>query len=415
VTTSIGWTWVPDGKGGTKIGRTWNPQVGCREVSPACRSCYAAKLAHRGMSEQHRGLTIMRTNAAGESLGVHWNGEINRVPGKLAEPLSWRKPSGIFVGSMTDLFFDVGSDDACRWIAAIFGIMAACPQHTFMVLTKRPVNAAKWFAWAGRLGLDDLQALAYKALPEKTTGKWTCPKRGTTWPLPNVWVGVTAEDQKHADLRVPVLLELPAAVRFVSYEPACGPVDWSAWLPRRDDRLEDERCGWCDSHGVVPGSGCPSLRPDHDAVEKGEDGPECAECGLAYLDEDLCPDCGGTGYVDLPRLDWVICGGESGPGARPSHPDWFRSVRDQCKESGTAFYFKQVGAWAWVDEPEWTHAVFPDGQYQSRAKYAEDSRTPDDGDLECLIEDCDGQTIRNVGAKLAGRELDGRTWDGFPE
>jgi protein gp37 len=191
------------------------------------------------------------------------------------------------------------------------------------------------------------------------------------WPLPNVWVGVTAEDQKRADERVPVLLELPAVVRFVSYEPACGPVDWSAWLPRRDDRLEDERCPACDGDGVVPGSSCPSLRPDHDAVEKGEFGPECAECGDAYLDEDLCRECAGTGYIDLPSLDWVICGGESGPGARPMDPAWARSARDQCEAAGVPFYFKQVGAWTFAGS--------------------------------------------NVGAKLAGRELDGRVHDGFPE
>jgi protein gp37 len=295
------------------------------------------------------------------------------VPGKLAEPLSWRKPSGIFVGSMTDIFFDVSTDDACRWIAAIFGIMAACPQHTFMVLTKRPENAAIFFAWLDAQAAAKVERGTSPDLDHaRQSIAWECARQYVdvkrlgdlrfaqerAWPLPNCWVGVTAEDQKRADERVPVLLELPAAVRFVSYEPACGPVDWTPWINGRSAAIA------CLMH---------------------------------------------------PRLDWVIAGGESGPGARPAHPDWFRSARDQCKESGTPFYFKQVGAWAWVDEPEWTHAVFPDGQYQSRAKYAEDARTPDDGDLECLIEDCDGQTIRNVGAKLAGRELDGRTWDGFPE
>ena len=108
--TAIEWTWVPDGKGGTKRGETWNPQVGCREVSPACEHCYAAGMAHRGMSPQHRGLTVLRKT------GVHWNGSISRVPELLLQPLSWREPRGIFVGSMTDTFyFDKRGPEVYEW------------------------------------------------------------------------------------------------------------------------------------------------------------------------------------------------------------------------------------------------------------------------------------------------------------
>ena len=361
MTTSIGWTWVPDGKGETKTGETWNPQVGCLSVSPACHNCYAAGQAHRSsgdkpMVKQHHGLTKQAKDkdgkqlldAEGRKLPPHWNGQVNRVPHLLAQPLHWRDPRGVFVCSMSDLFFDVGSEDACRWIAAIFGIMAACPQHTFMVLTKRPVNAAKWFAWvdAQAKGMEDeaaptrvcmgmaVDALAGDLATPAVRDRIRLAMRhdDLAWPLPGVWVGVTAEDQKHADLRVPVLLELPAAVRFVSYEPACGPVDWTRikW-PGRESTVDVLRGGsW-----------------------------------------DLDPAFGFIQHSDMATLDWLIAGGESGPGARPMNPDWARSARDQCEAAGVAYYFKQVGAWSF-----------------------------------------DGS---NVGAKLAGRELDGRTWDGFPE
>lgn len=391
MTTSIGWTWVPDGNGSTKTGRTWNPQIGCREVSPACRACYAAKLAHRGMSEQHRGLTVMRTNAAGESLGVHWNGEINRVPGKLAEPLSWRKPSGIFVGSMTDLFFDVGSEDACRWIAAIFGVMAAAPQHTFMVLTKRPENAVIFFAWLDAQAAAKVERGTSPDIDHaRQSIAWECARQYVdvkrlgdlrfaqerAWPLSNVWVGVTAEDQRRADERVPVLLELPAAVRFVSYEPACGPVDWS-------------RIKW------------PGLTSTVDVLRGGS--------------WDLDPAFGFVQHSDLATIDQVIGGGESGPGARPSHPGWFRSARDQCEAAGVPYFHKQNGVWAEVGQAandtagrpgalEWTHMV----SHSTGRAYAAGEEMP-------IMEVASMAFMRKVGKDEAGRELDGRTWDGFPE
>lgn len=360
MSTEIGWTWVPDGKGGTKVGRTWNPQVGCKEVSPACRSCYAAKLAHRSngekpMVKQHHGLTVMRTNAAGENLGAHWNGKINRVPQLLAQPLRWAKPSGIFVGSMTDLFYDVSTDEACRWIAAIFGIMAATPRHTYMLLTKRPENAAKWFAWIkdalawGERDRGEIAVLA-EALCEQAVDwpKWVGSEGDglmellddAEWPLRNVRIGVTAEDQPRADERIPILLELPAAGHYVSYEPALGPVNFSPWLEKRPRKNE------------------------------------------------------------APRIDWVICGGESGSGARPMHPDWARSARDQCLETGTPFFFKQWGEW-W---PEREADDVRDLGWLDASEVDRVHRT----DLPTPVQ------MRRVGKKLAGRELDGRTWDGFP-
>lgn len=318
MTTKIEWTHVPDGKGGFKRGETWNPQVGCVEVSPACRHCYAASTAHLHAKSipQHRGLTVVRSN------GVHWNGEINRVPGLLEKPLRWREPRGIFVGSMTDTFLRVDTEDDMRWIATLLAVAAACQQHTFMFLTKRPTNARKFFRWLEHHGREakiwrSIQALIaadlQDQLPDDTADSVLAKVRmpaDVPWPLPNVWIGVTAEDQQRADERVPELLQIAAAVRFVSYEPACSGVDWSPWLP---------------------------------------------------------------------SLDWLIAGGESGPKARAAHPDWFRSARDQCVATGVPFFFKQWGEW---------------GPKQSGTGA--------------------GVEPARCGKKLAGRELDGRTWEQFP-
>ncbi len=410
MTTSIEWTWVPDGKGGRKKGETWNPQVGCREVSPGCRECYAAKQAHRShgdkaMVKQHHGLTVMRTSESGENLGVHWNGQINRVPHLLAQPLKWREPRGIFVCSMSDLFFDVDSDDACRWIAAIFGVMAACPQHTFMVLTKRPENAERWFAWLDRESNATytsattvclVAAMGQGAIASGSRNHnamfEACAKSPPRWPLPNVWLGVTAEDQRRADERVPVLLDLPAAVRFVSYEPALGPVDWTPWL----EWVEDEPCDDCDGEAVPP-----------EAIDEHEDvcayaahdidgdvgGGTCTTCGATLP---ACETCGvyAGRKPPQPPIDWVICGGESGPHARPMHTAWAITARDQCEAAGVAFFFKQ-----------WGEHVRP-------SQMPEDTWSRLDASESGLGNTDD--PVR-VGKAAAGRELDGRTHDGFPE
>jgi protein gp37 len=345
--TAIEWTWVPHA-GGTKRGETWNPQVGCREVSPACEHCYAAGMAHRGMNPQHRGLTVLRKT------GVHWNGTINLVPALLTEPLSWREPRGVFVGSMTDLFFDVETDVACKWIAAIFGTMAATPRHTYMLLTKRPENAGRWFAWLGRQyadrrdarGLplctrDEARAAIMAECLREFTGEGkhrAAEPWPPAWPLPNVWIGVTAEDQKRADERVSALLDLPAAVRFVSYEPALGPVDWSEWT------------------GLAPKN--PFRR--------------------------------------APSLDWIIAGGESGSKSRAPSLDWMRSARDQCEQAGVAFFFKQWGEWApasQLPDDEWS-------RLDAGGKFSDEELAGD-------------KPIR-VGKGRAGRLLDGRTHDEFP-
>lgn len=276
--TSIGWTHRP----GTR-GRTWNPVRGCWPVSPGCANCYAMGIASRfsGPGRPFEGL------ASREGGRPRWTGEGRFVPGKLAEPLSWREPSTVFVNSMSDLFFEGFSFDE---IAAVFGVMAVAQHHTFLVLTKRPGRAADFFG--ARFGLESVAEEVARAGAHIAGVVWdgrgndpsfypaNCAEGVANrrpfpgWPLPNVWIGVSAERQREWDERVPVLRELPAAVRFVSQEPALEPI-------------------W---------------------------------------------------YGDLSGIDWVIWGGESGPAARASSLDAAVDALGQCEDAGVAFYFKQAGS-----------------------------------------------------------------------
>jgi protein gp37 len=213
-----------------------------------------------------------------------WTGKVPTLPDALGDPLKWRKPARVFVNSMSDLFHDAVPFE---FIAAVFGAMAACPQHTFQVLTKRPARAVEFFRWA-------------KA---KVTGGgdpgWSL---SVAWPLPNVHLGVSVENQETADARIPHLLQCPAAVHFVSYEPALGPVDFA-----------------------------PYLRPNWDVFV----GP----CGCSERRDPWtrCDNC-------IHTLRWVIVGGESGPSARPFDVAWARSTIEQCRAAGTKCFVKQLGA-----------------------------------------------------------------------
>lgn len=276
-----------------------NPIRGCTRVSRGCERCYAERIAARfsGPGEPYEGLARM-THA-----GPRWTGEVRLVEEILARPLRWRAPRTVFLNSMSDLFHE---KVPVHWIARIFRVMQLTPQHTYQVLTKRPERMREILG-----GL--LEDAVY----------WR-----DRLPLPNVWLGVSAEDQRAADERIPALLETPAAVRFVSAEPLLGPIDLERYLALR------VREGLGDFHDG-----------DHAVT-------------ISYE----------------PRLDWVICGGESGSGARPMAPDWARSIRNQCLEHGVPFHFKQWGAWGTRD----------------------------------------GITPIRLGKKAAGRRLDGRTWSQYP-
>ena len=280
---------------------TWNPITGCSVVSPGCTNCYAMKLAGTRM-RHHRsraGLTDMTKT------GPVWNGNLTFNLEWLDQPLRWKRPRRIFVCAHGDLFHENVPDE---WIDRIFAVMALCPQHTFQVLTKRAdrmreyFSRCRWHLWAaiGR----SMDAMRWQNLPPIIGGDRE--------PLPNVWLGVSVEDQQRADERIPDLVATPAAVRFLSCEPLLGSLHLKPrWLGGRKR---------VDGGGWIYGE-----RPYH-------------------LSE------GRSDWTPPPRLDWVIVGGESGPGARPMLPDWARSLRYQCSTAGVPFFFKQWGQWAPFDE-----------------------------------------------------------------
>lgn len=279
---------------------TWNPVTGCTPVSAGCENCYARRMATR--------LRGRHGYPADDPFKVTLH------PDRMEQPLRWRIARRVSVCSMGDLFHEDVRD---YQFYQVYEVMERCSHHTFLLLTKRPEIA--------------------KAVLTRYEGR--------TWPLPNVWLGVTAEDQTAADERIPILLKIPAAVRFVSVEPMLGPV-----------RIKTER----ELHEDAAGMNLDPMFFSFNGINAN-----------------------GIG------VDWVICGGESGPGARPMHPDWARSLRDQCEAAGTPFFFKQWG--------EWT-TQYPQGVNMASREMAYSH----------------GETFYRVGRKAAGCLLDGREWSKYP-
>lgn len=325
---------------------TWGPVTGCTKVSQGCKNCYAEREWPR---LQHLPAYAGRAFT-----------DVMCHPEKLGIPLHWTKPRRIFVNSMSDLFHEDVPDE---FIDKVFAVMALASQHTFQVLTKHPKRMLDWFArddghsapitrciaeiYVSHQGL----ATAFPFDAERAIG---VGMRG--WPLPNVWLGVSVEDQATADERIPLLLQTPAAVRWVSAEPLLSGIDLGEWLG----------------------------------------GGECDDCGsrapLAYWPLSngvrFCG-CRSTAIKETRGIDWVVAGGESGPKARPMHPDWVRLLRDQCQAAGVPFFFKQWGEYRYTlrengpnGEP-WAHK---NEWFRQR-----------------------------VGKKAAGRMIDGRTWEEYPK
>lgn len=261
--------------------KVWNPVRGCSRVSPGCQHCYAERQAARfsGPGQPYEGLVKM---VGGEP---RWTGVLRPVPEKLSEPLRWRKPCRIFVNSMSDLFHEDVPDE---FIDRVFAVMALATQHTFQVLTKR----------AGRMAVYLNQPLKIEDIYAQWYGFSGGTLEAEAWPLPNVWLGVSVEDQARADERIPHLLATPAAVRFLSCEPLLGEVDLSGHLN--------------------------SLRGYFANVKE-------LEC------------CGKT-YPRRGDMHWVICGGESGPGARPCNPSWIKDLVNQCRAASVPCFVKQLGS-----------------------------------------------------------------------
>lgn len=281
---------------------TWNPIVGCSRVSAGCENCYAEKVAYR-----FKHITKFENVVCEDK--PKWNNSVFFDDKALEMPLRWKKPRRIFVCSMGDLFHKNVPDE---WIDKVFAIMARCPQHTFMVLTKRPERMRKYVQSCDEYNKSDfISELAKGCLYE-----WH--KNGRK----NLWLGVSVEDQDSAVDRIPYLLDTPAAVRFISAEPLLGPID----LTKIEDR---------------------NFRHFPNSINALE--------GSIWL-SGSCGESSRT--ITCAKLHWVIVGGESGKNARPMHPDWVRNLRDQCQASNTPFFFKQWGKYA----PNWdTGNYFNDG------------------------------------------------------
>jgi protein gp37 len=195
---------------------TWNPVVGCTRVSAGCDHCYAFQLHDTRHVAWKRG----RMPTAPPQYHVPFS-TVQTFPARLDQPLRWRRPRRIFVNSLSDLFHDAVPDE---FIDRVFGVMGRAKWHTFQILTKRPKRMAEYVASPGR---SERVCAAADAMPGGLSGA-ICQG---FWPLPNVWLGVSVEDQRAADERIPLLLETPAAVRFLSCEPLLGPVDLKGYLP----------------------------------------------------------------------------------------------------------------------------------------------------------------------------------------
>ena len=378
---------------------TWNIITGCTLVDEGCRHCYAAHLITSwpaiGNHPSRKGLA--RKNAAGES---KFTGEVRFNEQWLDEPLRWKKPRKIFVCAHGDLFHENVPDE---WIDKVFAVMALAPQHTFQVLTKRPERARAYLSGGSvrrivGIYADRLEARAKGEVRTIDAFDIACDKVGLVqefpdadivprlldrglkagWPLPNVWLGTSISDQASADLRIPHLLACPAAVRFISAEPLLGPVDL-----RRLTKQVGGHQEWMD-----------------------------ALTGETVFSQTGCV------VSETAPLDWIICGGESGPHARPMHPDWARSLRDQCAAAGVAFLFKQVGEWtAWEEAgsiPYWRNS-FTGAEEDHHILFPRDwDNAPNWDDGLNYLDQGRHVAFNRVGKARAGRLLDGVEHNGFP-
>ncbi|MFE4671050.1 DUF5131 family protein [Streptomyces sp. NPDC056723] len=467
-TTTIEWT-----------DSTWNPVTGCTKVTPGCDNCYAETFA-----ERWRGTD-----------GHHFETgfDLTLRPNALTMPLRWRKPRKVFVNSMSDLFH---KDVPTEYIVRTFAVMALTPQHTYQVLTKRhgrmrSVLTDQCTCGKGHgPGVHFRSAMAWavsKANPDRIPGLPDDAEQrvwNAAWPLPNVWLGVSVEDQKRADLRIPALVDTPAAVRFLSCEPLVGPVDLTAWVPPVSPvplaeaprtwsewtwpdwvpagvRTQIEGF-WGADQGRTPRDWMRDMHqqgaPAFGSTVRLPDGfgPEAPKITGRFVHAwnnigRLVREDGTFAYTSFHHalerrrqqpINWVIVGGESGPGARAMHPDWARALRNQCQAADVPFLFKQWGAWGpapfivrvcdpdvgWQGSDEELTAAKKDSEIRGATHVHTGNWHDEDGERKYWLHEIGHKpwslervglpegtaAIRRWGKKRAGRELDGRTWDQFP-
>lgn len=383
---------------------SWSIVTGCTRISSGCDHCYIERtppfrMAHRKFDG----------DGIGSTTGVLLH------PERFQIPMRWRRPRRIFVCSLADVFHDDVPDG---FLVQLWETMAQCPQHIFQILTKRPARMRSFLKrWhdttgdnlAGGEGLLSPMPRGPAAVRQTYSSPRALlfadmldymgePPEGAAYPLydwmegprfypgvlPNVWIGTTAENQKTADLRIPILLDTPAAVRWISAEPLLSAIDLLG---------DTENPGPAIIRTGVHTPGGPWGPDEHD-------------------------------HDDQVGIDWVIVGGESGPGARPMHPYWAEKLHQQCETAGIAWHFKQWGEWSPL-APYDKHRRF---DFRNGITMTDDGNTYGPGDLTYPDGLRYGEAMRadyphhhptsmyKVGKKVAGRELyhDGRTFDGYP-
>jgi protein gp37 len=283
---------------------TWNPVIGCSKISAGCQNCYAERMAWRlatiGPSEYRHVIhcegKYNHSANRSEDMAPRWNGNAAFVESQLHKPLKWRKPRNIFACSMGDFWHATVNPE---WRKQVYDVVRKCPRHTFQFLTKRPENINDW--------------------PND---------------LLNAWLGVTAENQEMADKRIPTLLDIPAAVRFVSLEPLLGPIDFKKIYGH--DMMCCVQCGYV---GDEP------YETDYETPDDPEGWPICPKCGET--------NCGGYNSFDkigvtpfemrpFPKIDWVIVGCESGKNRRECKLEWVKRIVEQCTEEDVPVFVKQI-------------------------------------------------------------------------
>lgn len=330
---------------------TLNPIVGCSKCSPGCANCYAEKFATR--LEKHPNPKIAAKYAGVVDEKGRWTGKLSEEGWDCMEDLIQSPAKRVFLGSMTDIFHENMCQESFNEL--VDNMTYTYSQHTFLLLTKRPAHALEMV-----LAYENGSGWARDGLPGHESHR--LPK--------NVWLGVTVCNQEEADEKLPILMKIPAAMRFVSVEPMLGPVDLDCCVFDR-----------------------------HKAIQKLIYGPAC-------LNEEQAD------FIVDPLIDWVICGGETGPGARPIHSYWVKSLRDQCKNAAVPFFFKSWGEW-------WPCSQIPDDFDCSKYPVGD---IGDDGifipppALEIPLPNgvCSEQTFK-VGKKLSGHLIDGEKYREFPE